>query len=231
MKDIFGKAILDYQLGNHTEDIVTSTSISTDDILPISYLFRCYSEMPKIEQKALDLSVGKVLDVGCGAGSHSLYLKNKGLAVKSIDISTGAIEASRMRGLKNAHVLNVFEEIEKFDTILLLMNGSGVFGSLAQTPEKLNFFKTLLNPKGQILIDSSDIRYMYEEEDGSYWMDANNQYYGELKYFVRYKGETESFSWMYLDFENLRSACEIAGLNCELVLEGEHYDFLARITV
>lgn len=231
MKDVFGKAILDYQLGNYTDDIITATSISSEDVLPLPYLFRDYSKMPRIEQKALDLARGNILDIGCGAGSHSLCLQKKGFSVKSIDISPGAIETCKLRGLKNAKILDVFDEIETFDTILLLMNGSGVFGSLAEVPTRLHRLKKLLNPNGQILIDSSDIKYMYEDNDGGYWKDANNQYYGELEYFVSYKGETESFSWMYLDFESLVTACQLARLKCELVLEGEHYDFLARITV
>ncbi|TJY36393.1 class I SAM-dependent methyltransferase [Pontimicrobium aquaticum] len=231
MKDVFGKAILDYQNGNYTEDIITSTSISDDDVLPIPYLFRDYLEMPKIEQKALQLANGNILDVGCGAGSHSLYLQNKGLKVKSIDISKGAIETCKIRGLKNAHVLDILDETETFDTILMLMNGSGFFESLERTPHILNHLKSLLNKNGQILIDSSDIKYMYEDDDGGYWLDANSDYYGELEYHVTYKGETESFTWMYLDFSRLKTTCAIAGLHCDLVLEGEHYDFLARITL
>ena len=231
MKDVFGKAILDYLNGNRNNNILTSTSISSEDVLPISYLFRNYSEMPKIEQKALDLANGKVLDVGCGAGSHSLYLQNKGFDIKSIDISPGAIKVCKLRGLRNAELLDVFEESETFDTILLLMNGSGVFGSLGDVTHNLNRLRSLLNKEGQILIDSSDIKYMYEDEDGGHWLDANANYYGELEYFVTYKGETESYLWMYLDFENLKFACESVGLECQLILEGEHYDFLARISI
>lgn len=230
MKDVFGKAILDYQQGNYIEDITTATSISEDDVLPLPYLFRDYAEMPKIEQKALQLAKGKVLDVGCGAGSHSLYLQKKGLNIKSIDVSPNAIKACQLRGIKNAHVLDIQNETDTFDTILMLMNGSGFFQSLEQTPHVLHHLKGLLNEGGQILIDSSDIKYMYEDEDGGYWIDANSEYYGELEYHVTYKGESESFTWMYLDFENLKTACAIVGLNCELVLDGEHYDFLARIT-
>ena len=85
MKDLFGKALLDYQNGNYTEDIITSTSISDDDVLPLPYLFRNYSKMPELEKKALQLSKGKVLDVGSGAGNHSLYLKGKGFDAKSIE--------------------------------------------------------------------------------------------------------------------------------------------------
>ena len=229
MKDVFGTAILDYQLGNCSEDLITSTSISEADSLPLPYLFRNHSEMPSIEQTALKLSKGTVLDIGCGAGSHSLYLKSKGLKVKSIDISVGAIEACRLRGLNQAHVLDVMDETASFDTLLLLMNGSGVFQSLAHTPFVLSHLKTLINPDGQILIDSSDIKYMYE--DGGYWMDATKDYYGELDYTVRYKNQEATFSWMYLDFENLKIACEQAGLRCKLIEEGPHFDFLAKITL
>jgi SAM-dependent methyltransferase len=231
MNDVFGSAILDYQEGNYTEDLVTSTSISEEDTLALPYLFRTFSEMPSLEQTALKLSKGRVLDIGCGAGSHSLHLISKGLNVKSIDISEGAIKACQLRGLKSAHVLDVMNETATFDTLLLLMNGSGIFQSLAHTPLVLNHLKTLLNPEGQILIDSSDIKYMYEDDDGGYWMDTNKAYYGELDYTVRYKGKEATFSWMYLDFEHLKIACNQVGLKCELIEKGPHYDFLARLIV
>jgi len=238
LKDLFGQALLDYQNSISTdsmatvEDIVTSTSISDEDILPLSYLFRSYSEMPKLEQKALDLSQGNVLDVGCGAGSHSLYLQEKGLKIKAIDISKGAIEVCKQRGINNSEVKNILDETSTFDTILLLMNGTGVFEDLATMPRYLKHLKQILNPNGQILIDSSDIKYMYEEEDGSYWIDANANYYGELDYYISYKGEDEiPFKMLYLDFDTLKVACETVGLQCEMILEGEHFDYLARITL
>ncbi len=127
MKDLFGNALLDYQNGNYTEDLITSTSISDDDVLPLPYLFRDFKAMPKLEQKALTLARGKVLDVGCGSGSHSLFLQHKSLYVKAIDISQGAIQVAQARGVKHAKVLNVLKETETFDTILLLMNGTGIF--------------------------------------------------------------------------------------------------------
>lgn len=77
MKDLFGQAILDYQTGNAPEDIITETSISEEDELSVAYLFRDYQQMPAIEKKALALAKGKVLDLGCGAGSHGLYCKTK----------------------------------------------------------------------------------------------------------------------------------------------------------
>jgi SAM-dependent methyltransferase len=235
MKDLFGKAILDYQTNNKPENLITETSISEEDEMSIAYLFRDYSEMPKIEQKALQLAKGRVLDVGCGAGSHSLTLQNdRNLDVTSIDISENAIQACKLRGLKNAKVQDLITlENEKFDTILLLMNGTGIFGTLKKTPFFLKKLKSLLNPNGQILIDSSDIIYMFDEdEDGGKWIPSENEYYGETIFNITYKGEKEEpLDWLFLDYNTLQNAAFANGLQCELLLEGEHFDYLARLSI
>ncbi|NMH88024.1 class I SAM-dependent methyltransferase [Flavivirga algicola] len=231
MKDLFGCALLDYQNGNYTEDIITSTSISEEDVLPLPYLFRKFKDMSPLEQKALKLSKGFVLDVGCGAGSHSLYLQENGLKVKAIDISKGAINVAKQRGIMHVEEKHILDETESFDTILLLMNGTGIFQELSQVSKYLSHLKSLLKPNGQILIDSSDIKYMYEDEDGGLWIDTNSCYYGELDYFLSYKGEKETpMKWLYLDFNTLCLASESVGLKCELIIEGEHFDYLARLS-
>jgi SAM-dependent methyltransferase len=231
MLDLFGKAILDFQTNNSPEDLVTETNISEADEMSVGYLFRSFNEMPKIEKKALQLTKGKVLDVGCGAGSHSLYLQEKGFEVIAIDISENAIKACELRGLKNALAKNLLDlENESFDTILLLMNGTGIFETLSKTSKYLQKLKSLLNPNGQILLDSSDIIYMFDEnEDGSYIIPVDG-YYGELTFTVSYKNETEEpFPWLYLDYNTLQNAAHTIGLQCELVLEGKHFDYLARL--
>lgn len=248
-KDIFGKALRDFNNNNYSalrpssarEDIITSTNISDEDILPVNYLFRDYRAMPEIEQKALQLCTGKVLDVGCGAGSHSLHLQSKGFDITAIDSSKGAIEVSKQRGVLDSHHTELLKyKKETFDTILLLMNGSGIFQELKQVNTYLEHLKSLLNPNGQLLIDSSDIRYMYLDEDAltsGINIEAlnalnNGNYYGELDYFLSYKGEKEiPIKWLYLDFETLKTACEYAGLKCEKVMDGEHYDYLAKLSV
>jgi SAM-dependent methyltransferase len=231
MLDLFGQAILDFQTNNAPEDLVTETNISEADAMSVAYLFRTYNEMPKLEKKALQLAKGKILDVGCGAGSHSLYLQAKGFDVTAIDISENAIKACQLRGIKNArtHHLLALQD-EKFDTILLLMNGTGIFRTLAETSQFLQKLKSLLTPNGQILIDSSDIIYMFDQdEDGAYLIPADG-YYGELTFTVSYKGQTEdTFPWLYLDYNTLQNAAHANGFTCELVLEGKHFDYLAKL--
>jgi SAM-dependent methyltransferase len=231
MKDLFGKAILDYQTQNAPEDLITETSISEPDPMSVAYLFRTFAEMPKLEQKALELCRGNILDVGCGAGSHSLYLQEKGFNVMAIDISPNAIQACQLRGLKNAQVHNILDlNNQKFDTILLLMNGTGIFGSLQETSKYLQKLKALLNPNGQILIDSSDIIYMFDQDnDGSYHIPAKN-YYGQLTFTVSYKNQIENpFLWLYLDYNTLQNACHDNDLQCTIIQEGKHYDYLAKL--
>ena len=234
MKDLFGKAILDYQTNSSPENIITSTSISEEDEMEVAYLFRSFDEMPAIEQKALQLANGKTLDIGCGAGSHSLYLQNeRTIDVHSIDISKNAIQACLLRGLKNVQAIDVLDlENEKYDTILLLMNGTGIFETLEKSTIYLQKLKSLLNPNGQILIDSSDIIYMFDEdEDGGKWIPSDN-YYGELTFSLQYKKEKEvDFPWLYMDYNTLQNAALANGLQCQLVLEGDHFDYLAQLTI
>jgi 2-polyprenyl-3-methyl-5-hydroxy-6-metoxy-1,4-benzoquinol methylase len=234
MKDLFGKAILDFQTNNSPEDLITETTISEEDEMSVAYLFRDFSGMPKLEQRALQLSKGKVLDVGCGAGSHSLYLqKEKNLEVTAIDISKNAVKACQLRGISDVFEIDIleFNSDKKFDTILLLMNGTGIFGKLEHVAKYFQKLKSVLTENGQILIDSSDIIYMFDEdEDGGKWI-SGDAYYGELEFTISYKGEKEApFPWLYMDYNTLQNAAVANGLKCELVLEGDHFDYLARLT-
>ncbi len=232
-KDIFGEAIKDFYHQNYTEDIVVHAPDFENDSIPIPYLFRSYDEMPKIEQKALELSFGKVLDVGCGAGSHSLFLQNeKKLDVTAIDISEGAIEIAKKRGLQHTLVQDIYDHKAKYDTLLFLMNGSGIIGKLTQIDRFFTHIKTVLAPGGQLLMDSSDISYLFTDDEGGFWVDASAGYYGEMQYKMSYKKLTSDwFDWLYIDYNTLQNAANAHGFLCELLLEGENNDYLARITL
>lgn len=244
MKDLMGQALLDYQNNKYVEDMITETTISEADDLSIPYFFRSFSEMPKLEQKALQLCRGNVLDVGCGAGSHALYLMENGLHVKAIDISPGAVQVAISRGLNDVECLDLMNlsvkndenEQEKFDTILLLMNGTGIFQKVSMVLQYLLHIKTLLAKDGQLLIDSSDLKYMYDEVTNEVnevgILVPADRYYGELEFIIGYKNETTDwFPWLYLDerlFEQLAHSC---GYKFKIVARGENFDYLARLTV
>lgn len=232
MKDLMGRAIWDYYHNDTPEDLQTETSISELDELPVEYLFRDFDNMNAIEQKALQLSEGKVLDIGAGAGSHSLYLQNeKNLDVSALDISPKSIEVCTLRGVKKTVAENILNfSGETFDTILLLMNGTGIFESMPKIDTYLQKLHTLLNDNGQILIDSTDILYMFDrDEDGGVYIPAGG-YYGELDYIVHYKGESEEpIKWLYLDFNTLKNAAVNNGFNIEKVLQDED-SYLAKLT-
>ena len=233
MKDLMGRAIWDYYYQENSEDLQTETSISEMDDLPVSYLFRDYQDMNALEKKALDLSFGKVLDVGSGAGSHSLYLQNeRKLEVTALDISPKSIEICKARGVKNAICEDLLQFSEKnFDTILLLMNGTGIFQSLEHIDQYLQKLKSLVAENGQILLDSTDILYMYDQdEDGGVLVPATG-YYGELDYYLHYKGESElPMKWLYLDFDTLENAAIANGFKIQKIEQLED-SYLAQLTL
>ncbi len=233
MTDILGTALLDYYHGNYTEDIINETNISDEDVLPLPYFFRKHSEMPTLEKAALKLCKGKVLDVGCGAGCHALYLQKKGMQITAIDSSKGAVDVCKLQGIKDARQLNLLElRNEKFDTILLLMNGAGIFQKLEYVSIYLQHLISLLAPGGQILIDSSDLQYMYDRgEEGGIWIPAD-RYYGELEYIIKYKGQVSgAFDWLYIDEDIFESACLNEGLSFEIKSRGENFDYLTRLSI
>lgn len=228
--DAMGRAIVEYYEKGKASKLRVFSPMFEEDEIPVELLFRRYEQMPELEQKALTLAKGKVLDVGAGAGCHSLYLQDKGFDVTALDISSLSIEVMKKRGVKNTLCQDFFSLEGKYDTILMLMNGIGLVGKV----EKLNYFfkhlDNILNEGGQVLCDSSDICYIFEEDDGSFRIPLNGDYYGELTYQMQYKDtKGEEFDWLYIDFQTLESYAKDNGFKIELVEEGSHYDYLCRI--
>ncbi len=232
--DILGKALLEYYEGRRGRLLTSHSTLGTSEEVDPGYFFRGFEQMPDLEQQALVLARGRTLDVGCGAGSHALYLQQTGLDCHGLDPSPGALAVARARGLQKASESAILDfQVGNFDTVLLLMNGAGLAGTLADLAPLLRHLASLLAPGGQILLDSSDIIYMFDEDaDGGVWVPGEPAYYGEVRYRWEYQGsEGPEFPWLFVDFARLREAAGLAGLQAELLGEGPHFDYLARLTL
>lgn len=232
-KDALGLALSDYWF-NHKKDgqISITSDIIDDDDMPVAIFFRNFKEMPPLEQKALSLAKGNVLDIGAGAGCHLAYLKNKDINAIGLDISEGACKVMSDQGF-NCLEGNLFEltPSQRFDTIYLLMNGIGICGTKNNLPKLLETLDKWLAPGGKVIFDSSDVRYLYEDEDGSLLVNLNQVYYGDFMFNMAYQTvKSNDFEWSYIDFNSVKDIAENSGWQIELIAEGEHYDYLAALS-
>ena len=232
-RDPMGRAIADYYKNGVAGRLRVFSSMFDEDEIPVAHLFREEDEMGELELKALKLSKGRILDVGAGAGCHALALQDRGMVVTAIDVSPLSVEVMTKSGIDDARLVNLYDETlcEKFDTILMLMNGSGIIGKIANMPQFFARIDSLLAEGGQVLMDSSDLIYLFEDEDGGVDIDLAGDYYGEVDFTMQYKNiKGETFDWLYIDFETLAFHAAENGFEAELVMQGEHYDYLARLT-
>lgn len=229
--DPMGRAIADYWKTMKADRLRVFSPMFEEDEIPLTTLFRKYKAMPEIERKALDMATGKTLDVGAGSGCHSLVLQEKGIDVTAIDISPLSVETMKERGVKKVMEQDFFSMQGKYDTILILMNGIGIVGTLEGLPKFFRQLDNILAPGGQVLCDSSDISYVFEDEDGMIDIPNEMDYFGEHSFQMQYKDTIgEPFNWLYIDADTLKQKAGRCGYIVEVVAEGEHYDYLARIT-
>ena len=226
-----GRAIADFHMTGRADRLRVFSPVFEEDEIPLPTLFRKNEDMPEIERIALDMAIGKTLDVGAGAGCHSIVLQEKGIDVTAIDISPLSVETMKKRGVKNVKEQDFFTLEGEFDTILMLMNGIGIVGTLDRLPKFFRHLDKILAPGGQLLCDSSDISYVFMDEEGMIDISKEMAYYGEHSFWMQYKDTIgEPFDWLYIDADTLKQYAARNGYALEVVAEGEHYDYLARIT-
>ncbi len=230
--DVLGLALKDFLSTGKERDIIVHSPDFEDDVIPVSYYFRKRNQLPPLEKDALALCRGRVLDAGAGAGSHALILQEKGFDVTTLDISVGACDVMKQRGVKKVVREDIFNAREgKFDTILMLMNGIGLVKSIAGLKIFLKRLPEILNQGGQVIFDSTNLVYLLQQDDGSVLLNLNDVYYGEIEFQLEYAGFiSESFNWLYIDFDTLDWLTDNAGISSELIREGENMSFLGRIT-
>ncbi len=234
--DIFGLAFRDY-LDGHADGIINVrtkfSGFTEQEELPVSYFFRIVDDMPEWEHIALDACHGSVLDAGAGAGAHALELQKRGHKVAAIDISPGATDVMKKRGVKQPICASLLEFTGgKFDTILFLMNGIGMAATMHGLRSILKHSCDLLAPGGKIILESTDILYMYREEDGSVLLPLGNTYYGEVEYKLSYRQYCgKAFPWLFIDIDNLCSVAGACGFDTKILFQGETDNYLAVLTL
>ena len=228
MLDVLGQAISDYYHQSQPKKLWINNKYWAREEMPIEVYFRNETNMTKLELIALKKCKGKILDIGAGAGSHALWLQKKNKTVTALEISPLACDVMRLRGVKNIYQQNIFTfNTERFDTLLMLMNGIGLTANLTGLQQFLQFAKKLLNPRGQLLFDSSDISYLY---DGTVGLASN--YFGEIDYQYEYKKiKTDWFTWLYVDQATLQEIALKEGFQTEFLMEDEFAQYLVKLTL
>ena len=227
MKDILGNAIMDYYNYERKHILWVHDHHGPKVEMPIETYFRRESQMPELELKALSLCKGTILDIGAGAGSHALVLEDREMEVTAMDISPQLVSVMEMRGVTKYIEADIFKYKEaQFDTLLLLMNGLGLVGNMEGLRRFLKHCKTLLKPNGQLLFDSSDVAYLYEDD-----IPVMDEYYGEITCRYEYrKQKSDWFSWLYIDRKTLQLVADDEGWKMEFIMEDESGQYLVRLT-
>ncbi len=221
-----GSAMENYFKKNDNTLIRVFINKSEEPEMYPSLFFRSYKNMLKYEKIALKNSKGKVLDLGCGAGCHSLYLQNKGFDVTAVEVSKKSASVAVAQGLKN-----VIKEdwrnlsLKKFDTVLVLMNGMGLAESPAELQLMLRKLKSFLSKTGSILIDSTDVTYAKAD-----WPMLDSEYFGKVQFELKYKGKTQCFPWLFVDFETAVKTAKSVKLNVEVLERARNGHFLLRLS-
>lgn len=226
MKDLHGKAIQDYYLGNEEATLILHNSYGEPEEMPVEVFFREEEDLSTLEHLALIESRGRVLDLGAGAGAHALVLQSRGFEVSALENSPGCVFVMQHSGVQNVLFEDYRKHQGKYDTILVLMNGLGLAGTLAGVPQLLSRLRDMLLPGGQILIDSSDISYLYGD------IPSPEGYFGEVRYRYEYENETgDWFDWVYVDQQTLAVTVEALGMQLEVLMTDENDQYLACITL
>jgi SAM-dependent methyltransferase len=231
---LLGRSIKDFHSGETSAKIVVHSPDFDPDEQLVSYYFRGFQAMPILEKKAIELSRGTILDIGAAAGSHCLELQKRAYDVTGLELSGDACEVMKHRGVRKVLNQDIFQTREnRYDTLLMLMNGIGLVQTLDGLTLFLKHIKTLLNEGGQVLFDSANLIYLFrDDQSGEALIDLNSRYFGEIEFVMEYKGiKSDSFFWLYVDFDTLCHYAEQEGFKPELIMEDENFQYLARLTL
>jgi SAM-dependent methyltransferase len=205
-----------------------------EESIPVRHFFRDAPEFTPIENAAIHLCRGRVLDVGAGSGIHSLVLQEKGVPVTSIDISSHAVEIMKQRGVKDAHCADISEfQGGPYDTILLLGRSIGMVETIVGLDRFLDYAQNLVSEEGLMLLDSLDVRVAEDTRHLAYH-EANRKsgrYVGEIRLQFHFQGKNgPNCCWLHVDPDTLKERAVVAGWRYDVILQEESGDYLAKLT-
>ncbi len=230
--DLFGEAAQAYLATKKPTRLLVRSDLPERSWIDVAYLFRSFSQMPLTERQALRFCQGRVLDLGGGVGSHSLYLQKQGLDVTLLDHSAGSLKVARSRGVKKIlHGDFRKATLTHYQTILMLMNGIGLCGTLAGLKTFLEKAKKALAPKGQILFDSCDIAYALSPKKQASKL-LQKKYYGEVTYTLSFQGKMDKpFPWLFVDTKTVKEIALTSGFHFSELKRQKNGMYLGRLTV
>ncbi len=218
----FDQALSDFYYNKSASELTLHNNYGDPEVMPVEVFFRNESELSDLDEYALSLCEGDILDVGAGVGAHALPLQKMNKKVTALEVSVSACQIMKDLGVKHVTNGSLYSSLkEKYDTLLVLMNGFGLCGKVNNAS---NFFKALgskLNPEGRVIIDSSDVAYMHDKL-------PEGHYYGEVEFCYEYKHILgEWFNWLYIDPNFLTELSNENNWSCQIVFEDDNDQYLA----
>jgi len=235
MNDAFGQEIWAHFKGKESFEIIERDDGFFDASSGAKIYFSNYGDWPSIERKALRFARGRVLDVGCGAGRHSLYLQGKGLDVTGIDISPLAIKVSKLRGLKKVRLMSITQvdfKSNSFDTVIMLGNNFGLFGSQKRARWLLKKFHRMTSSDAMIIAESND-PYKTDNPDHLKYHEYNRRrgrMAGQLRIRVRFGKYTGNwFDYLIVSKKEMKYLLMGTGWKAERFIRSKGSQYIAII--
>jgi SAM-dependent methyltransferase len=230
-----GAALRAYHRGETTSEITIISDLWEDEIVPVAAFYRPDDEpLGDLDGAAIELCRGRVLDLGAGAGRHSLELQSADHEVVAVDVLPEAVEIMRDRGVVDARCgdLSVVAE-ERFDTVVMLMHGLGVVGDVHGLGSLLELLPEVLAPGGRLICDSADLASVLEEESPGLLdeLSSPHRYLGETRFQLRYEDLIgPRYPWLFIDPERLEIIASAAGFRSVVARSGDRGSYLAVLT-
>ncbi|MCC5929637.1 MAG: methyltransferase domain-containing protein [Cyclobacteriaceae bacterium] len=224
--DVFGKALYDYFHGVFEAPLLLYNDYGDPEEVPPEAFFGDVEDFSTTEVYALSLCKGRVLDIGAAGGRHTAFLQKNGLNTYALDISPYCCRIMKETGLQNIVQQNImYYADQKFDTLLMLMNGIGIAGDPDGLLALLRHLKSIVNPGAQVLFDSSDISYLYESLDNKL-----RHQDGVIRYRYSYHlMHSQWFDWLYAPESLLKKVCKAAGWKMQVICRDDQDQFLVRL--